>query len=841
LKKQLSKILFLVLLAIGLYSCDTVKRVAEDEHLLSKTSVIVNDKKDNTEIINSLLYQKPNRKIAGIPLRLHIYNTARPNRDSLFETWLNKRQKRRARLERRYSIKQVNKLKQSVLGFNNWLKSTGEAPTIVNEDETKRSVKRLKDYYINNGWFNVEADFDIKKNDNKRAEVKYNVETKHPFLIDSISDILKSPVIDSLYQNIKKSAIIKTGEQYRTSNFEEERDRISTSLRNSGLYHFNQDYITFEMDTIGTHKKVNVGINIQDRAIRTPDSIRREPFEIYKIKDVNIITDYTFDNRNKPFQDSISYGSYKLYSYDKIRYRPKALTDAIFITPGEVFKDIDRTRTYRYINELRTFKYPNIEYIENPDNTLTDTIRLTPLKKFSLSFNADVSQSDIQTVGFSLNPSLKIRNVFKGAETLEISGIASIGASDDLKEEGDPFFDIIEFGVDVKLTIPRLFSPFYTENIIPKYMSPSTRIGLATTSQKNIGLDKRTFSGNFSYNWLPNPQVTNRLDLFNVQYVRNLNPDNYFGVYNNSFSSLNKIAQDVGYIGSDSDLTIPDGANTFIDYVLNETTPSEISSSQLETINGIDERQNRLTENNLILSSSFNFTKDQRTNLFDHDFSIFRFKLELAGNLLAGTSKLLGLKKDNDGRYEFLNVAYSQYVKTEFDYIKHWDLGKKNVLATRAFFGIAIPYGNSKSIPFAKSFFGGGPNDNRAWSAYNLGPGSSETTNEFSEANLKLAFSAEQRFNIFGNLNGALFIDAGNIWNVLDNVEDDRATFSGFDSLKDIAVGSGFGLRYDFSFFVFRFDIGFKTYDPSYRDNNRWFNDYNFTNAVYNIGINYPF
>jgi len=841
LKKQLSKILFLVLLTIGLYSCDTVKRVAEDEHLLSKTSVIVNDKKDNTESINSLLYQKPNRKIAGIPLRLHIYNTARPNRDSLFEAWLNKNQKRRARLERRYSLKQVNKLKQSVLGFNNWLKNTGEAPTIVNEDETKRSVKRLKDYYINNGWFNVEADFDIKKNDNKRAEVKYNVETKHPFLIDSISDILKSPVIDSLYQNIKKSAIIKTGEQYRTSNFEEERDRISTSLRNSGLYHFNQDYITFEMDTIGTHKKVNVGINIQDRAIRTPDSIRREPFEIYKIKDVNIITDYTFDNRNKPFQDSISYGSYKLYSYDKIRYRPKALTDAVFITPGEVFKDIDRTRTYRYINELRTFKYPNIEYTENPDNTLTDTIRLTPLKKFSLSFNADVSQSDIQTVGFSLNPSLKIRNVFKGAETIEISGIASIGASDDLKEEGDPFFDIIEFGVDVKLTIPRLFSPFYTENIIPKYMSPSTRIGLATTSQKNIGLDKRTFSGNFSYNWLPNPQVTNRLDLFNVQYVRNLNPDNYFGVYNNSFSSLNKIAQDVGYIGSDSELTIPDGANTFIGYVLNQTTPSEISSSQLETVNGIDERQKRLTENNLILSSSFNFTKDQRTNLFDHDFSIFRFKLELAGNLLAGTSKLLGLKKDNDGRYEFLNVAYSQYVKTEFDYIKHWDLGKKNVLATRAFFGIAIPYGNSKSIPFAKSFFGGGPNDNRAWSAYNLGPGSSETTNEFSEANLKLAFSAEQRFNIFGNLNGALFIDAGNIWNVLDNVEDDRATFSGFDSLKDIAVGSGFGLRYDFSFFVFRFDIGFKTYDPSYRDDNRWFNDYNFTNAVYNIGINYPF
>ena len=208
---------------------------------------------------------------------------------------------------------------------------------------------------------------------------------------------------------------------------------------------------------------------------------------------------------------------------------------------------------------------------------------------------------------------------------------------------------------------------------------------------------------------------------------------------------------------------------------------------------------------------------------------------------MASTSKLLGLKKDSNNRYQLLDVAYSQYVKTEFDYIKHWDLGKKNVLATRAFFGIAIPYGNSNSIPFAKSFFGGGPNDNRAWSAYNLGPGSSETTNEFNEANLKLAFSTEQRFNIFENLNGAIFVDAGNIWNVLDNVEDNNATFSGFNSLKDIAVGSGFGLRYDFNFFVFRFDVGFKTYDPSYRDNNRWFNDYNFANAVYNIGINYPF
>ncbi|MFV9551927.1 BamA/TamA family outer membrane protein [Algibacter sp. PT7-4] len=842
MKKPLLYILVLILFTSIFLSCNAVKRVAEDEYLLNKTSVIVNNEKNNAEIINNLLYQKPNRKILGIPLRLHIYNTARKNRDSLFEAWLDKKPNRRTRLEKKYSKKQINKLKNSAIGFNNWLKKTGEAPTIVNNEKTKRSVKRLEDYYVNNGWFNVKANYNIEKNDKKRAEITYNVNTGPAFLIDSISKNIKSPVVDSLYLNIQKNALIKKGEQYKTTNFEQERDRISNELRNLGVYHFNQDYITFEMDTIGTNKKVNVGLKIQDRAIRTLDSVRREPFKIYKISDVNIITDYTFENRNKPFQDSISYGSYKLYSYGKMRYRPKAITDAVFITPGKVFRDIDRTRTYRYLNELRTFKYPNIEYTENPNYTLSDTIRLTPLKKFSLGFSADVSKSNIQTIGFSLNPSLQIRNVFGGAETLEISGIASIGASDDLREDNDPFFDINEYGADLKLTIPRIFSPFYTENIIPKYMSPSTRIGLATTSQTNIGLDKQTISGNFSYNWYPNKKVTNRLDLFNVQYVRNLKTENYFKIYDNSFNALNEIAKNINYINNtDDNLSIPEGANQFISYVLGTPTPTEISSAQLQTVNNINERKTRLTENNLILSSAFSFTEDNRVNLFDNDFSIFRFKLELAGNLLASTSKLLGLKKDTDERYQLLDVAFSQYVKTELDYIKHWDLGKKNVLATRAFFGIAIPYGNSNSIPFAKSFFGGGPNDNRAWSAYNLGPGSSETTNEFNEANLKIALSAEQRFNLFGDLNGAIFVDAGNIWNVLDNVEDDRATFSGLNSLKDIAIGSGLGLRYDFSFFVFRFDVGFKTYDPSYREKNRWFNNYNFANAVYNIGINYPF
>ena len=175
------------------------------------------------------------------------------------------------------------------------------------------------------------------------------------------------------------------------------------------------------------------------------------------------------------------------------------------------------------------------------------------------------------------------------------------------------------------------------------------------------------------------------------------------------------------------------------------------------------------------------------------------------------------------------------------EYIKHWDLNRNKVLAFRSFVGVAIPYGNSTSVPFSRSYFAGGSNDNRAWQPYSLGPGRVSAFNDYNEANLKIAASAEFRFNFFGQFNGALFVDAGNIWNVLDNVTDEKAVFTGLSSLKDSAIGSGMGFRYDFDFFVVRIDFGFKTYVPSNESGKKWFKDYNFNGAVLNIGINYPF
>jgi outer membrane protein assembly factor BamA len=204
-------------------------------------------------------------------------------------------------------------------------------------------------------------------------------------------------------------------------------------------------------------------------------------------------------------------------------------------------------------------------------------------------------------------------------------------------------------------------------------------------------------------------------------------------------------------------------------------------------------------------------------------------------------TKATNQKANLKGNHEILNLEYSEYLKTEFDYIKHWDLTKEKVFAVRTFFGIAVPFGNSDDIPFSRSYFSGGSNDNRAWQPYSLGPGRSGATNDFNEANMKIALSGEYRFKIQGIIKGALFADAGNIWNVFDNVEDEKSTFTGLKSLKDIALGTGFGIRIDLSFFVIRFDLGFKTYNPANQNGEKWFKDYNFGHSVLNFGINYPF
>ncbi len=859
LKQFLTKILLFTLITTFLFSCDAVKRVPEGEYLLSKNQVFIDSTLSKDPKTYNQLYQKPNTKLLGIPIRLHLYNLAKVNQDSLYQDWLIRKPNRKKRITKLLSKKQVDRLGVGLSGINEWVKSTGEPPTIIDESKVKRSTKQLKAYYWNNGWFNTEVDYKINIKDNKKASVDYYIKPHHPYIIDSLQTKIESKVADSIYKvNSEKSAIIKN-KQFNTLDIETERDRLTSVYRNSGLFHFEKEFIKFDADTVNTDHKVNLNLLIKNRSVTSGDSTARIPFKVHKISKVNIFTDYTFQNRDQTPKDTAFYKGYTIYGFDKIKYTKKAITNAVLITPNEIFREKDRTFTYNQINNLRAFKYPNIRYSADPNDpsgkSLIANIRLTPKKKYSTNIDFDVSTSSIQAFGIGFGGSLLIRNVFRGAEILEISARGSIGSSSDAVDGGEKFFNISEVGTDVRLSFPKILFPFNVNKLIPKHMSPTTNLIFGTNIQQNIGLDKQNATGVFNYRWKPSNILSNQIDIINVQYVRNLNTSNYFNIYNASYNRLNDIATQV--LNPDSPffrqfndeplsinnvaLGIPDGANGFIAQTLSSQANQNLTAEQTQTVRDINERKVRLTEDNLIFASNYTFTKNNRENLYDEDYSRFKAKIELAGNVLTTISNLAGLSKNDNDRFEIFGVEFSQYAKAELDYIKHWDLGRKNVIAFRAFGGLALPFGNANSIPFARSFFGGGPNDNRAWVVYGLGPGSTGGKDQFNEANMKIALNSEYRFNVLGSLHGALFIDAGNIWNVLDNIEDEDAVFSELDDIQEIAVGSGFGFRYDFNFFVLRLDIGFKTFNPSNDEDNRWFKKYNFSEAVYNFGINYPF
>jgi len=853
LKKISTKIATFILIGIIISACDTVKRVPEGKQLLTKNEILVNNKVVKNEDVINQLYQKPNSNILGYRLRLNLFNLANPNPDSTYQAKFTNNPGKYERMSKWLSAKQVDRLGKSFWyhGIHDFLKKTGEAPVIVDTNKTYKSIVRLKYYYFNDGFFNVKANYTLDSLSAKKAKIKYTLTTGKPYFLDSIKTNIRTQVLDSMFQANKLNSLIKRGMQYKTAHFDNEKNRITNHFRNNGVYHFQPNYVTFDIDTLNAENKVNVNLNINDYSYQENDTTKTEPFKIFKISDVNIYTDYSSANANSKITDSTTFKNFNLYSQNKLKYKPRAITDAIFITKGGLFADNKTVLTSRYLNNLKIFNYPTILYeVDKRDSTaqsLIAKIYLTPRKKYSFQTSLDVTHSNIQDVGIVGTASVSIRNVFNGAETLEIAGRGNIGSSKDLANPQNNFFNVSEYGIDLKLNIPRIWFPFSTEKIIPKSMIPSTLISAGLSSQKNIGLNKENLTGAISYNWTPKKNNMARFDLFNIQYVRNLNRANYFHVYGSSYNALNELAKNPSYtlnpdyFDVNNNLKIESGTTGFTNDVLGATPSVFPSLADYKTINSIEERRIRLTEDDFILATNFTFSKTTKTDLQDNNFYLFRTKIESAGSFLSLISAAANLPKNQNGNYKIFNLEYSEYLKTEFDYIKHWDLSKEKILAVRTFFGIAIPYGNSNNIPFSRSYFSGGSNDNRAWQPYSLGPGSSGAVNDFNEANMKIALSTEFRFKILGSLKGALFADAGNIWNIFDNVTDEKATFSGLKDLKEIAVGSGFGLRYDFSFFVVRFDFGFKTHNPANEISKRWFNEYNFAHSVFNFGINYPF
>ena len=841
MKHRLTKILLFIILSPLFVGCNISKNIEKGKLILKSNEIIVDGNKISKDSLSPLLTQNKNNYFLGFPFSAYLNESSKKNTDSIFNSWVKKTKKRKSKLINIFSKKQINQIRKYIIDFNQWKIKNGEKLELIDSTKTKISIENLKSFYKNNGYFNseIKTKILIDQKNNNYGKVVYNINLGSQYYLDSIKTNIESKVLDSIFKKNKSYSFLKKNNPFNTLDFESERNRLNKLFKNSGVYNFQINSISFElkMDTTSIDLSIPVTINILDNKTKNDLSNYKLEYKLHYIKKINVYTNAVEKFKNNDLKKFISYGGINIYSNGDLRYKRENLAKLILIKKDSLYSDLIRSKTINQLNNFENFQYPSISYnyLNNSNSELEANILLVPKKKFSLGFGIDLKHSNIEDIGLAFQSSLTSRNVFKGGEKLEFTSRGTIGKSANTT--------ISEFGVDIRFKFPRFFSPFKFKKLENLKKKPTTYIGIGTSKQTNIGLDRQNFKFDINYDWNNEKNKKINVGLVNIELVNNKNSVNYFNIYSNSFNTINSIAiknnANISYFNSSNKLIIPIGIDSFI----NEVTSKSflINNEDYNNVSYINDRRNRLTSNNLIIGSSLSISNNNRKSIYDKNFSQTIFKLELAGTFTDFLANQFNADLDQFGDNKILGLTYSQYIKTEFSYTNNWLINSNSLIAFRGYFGIAVPFGNSNSIPFSKSFFAGGSNDNRAWEVYRLGPGSSGAKSEFNEANMKIAMSIEYRFNLIGKLDGALFTDLGNIWNVFDSTNDPKRTFEGLRDLNELAIGSGFGMRYNLGYFVIRLDMGLKTYNPVLETKNRWLTDFNLKKAVFNIGLNYPF
>ena len=792
--KIFTKIKLILILILFISGCSLQKTISNKDFIVEKTNIKIDGKIIKNDSLKELITFKENSKFLGIPISALIASSAKKNSDSLFKKWISKKNKQE-KLTNIFSQKQLFQINKYYNNFNDWKKNNGEKISLIDSSKINKSKENISLYFKNIGYLDNSVSFTVNKKPQKKASIDLNVKQGPRYYIGNIVSKIESKIIDSIYNKNKFNSFLKENEFFITENFDLERNRLYNLFRNNGVYGFQINSIVFSIKIDSTRNNYSLPVDI---------IINGDDYKIFKIRNINLeeIDNETKFKFNKGFLQS------------KIKFRKNS-----------VFNDSLRKSTLKSLNNLDLFNFPSIQYTEASDNTLDANIILNNKKKFGLGFGFDIKQSDIEDIGIAFENRFKSRNFFKNGENLNLSASGSIGKSGNKT--------ISQTNYDLTINFPRfLFFENYTDNLENK----TTFLSFGSSNQRNIGLDRNSFKLDFNYGWTKNNKFID-FSAIQIELINNKNIENYFNIYSNSYGQLNfissKYTSDSKYFLNDQ-LNIPNGINLFIEDVLNGNII--IDSDDFSLLSYIEGRRQRLISNNLIIGSSFQISNNYDNRYDKKNFRQWKLKFKSSGNLAS-----ILTNKNSEGKKLISDLEFSQFLKIESSFIRHWDVSDNSLFAMRYFGGIAIPFGNSNNIPFSESFFGGGSNDNRAWEVYKLGPGSSGAKNEFNEANLKLALNLEYRFKMFGNFNGAIFTDIGNIWNVFDDTEEESRSFNGFDDLNELAIGSGIGVRYDSGLFIFRLDMGLKTYNPALIKKDRWFNDFSLKKAVFNIGLNYPF
>jgi len=790
-------LLFIIVL---IQACSSTKYIADYQSIVKKVTIDSVDKKFEEQAYNYV--QKDIRPASAFSINVPLYN--------LFNT-----------KDGRYKT--------------NNIKPFGTPPAILDSTLVEISRTQIQKFLKSKGYFQAQVTSDIKVKD-KKAEVKFSAKPGPAYFVDKLSNSIANTKIKQLYESNKPGMThLHTGMQYDEDSLSYEREQIYRVMKENGYFYFLRPYVNFDVvgaEATSKTNKIDLRLNVTD-----PE---KGPHRQYNIGTTYLIIAPSPDGFPDSLRNYVSRDTTHGLSFTDLskRYRRNPITRYDFLKQGDLFDIRNENLTYDRLYELNIFKNVKIDYFnrDSTSNKINPVIQLIPQKVMSNRIEGEVPFNG-GTVGFNLSNTYTNNNLFRGAERFELQ--LKGGLQSRTGDGQTPFKDIYQrdFSISASITVPRLLIPFYKPNLGGNGMPHTTFSSSYIYAQQQDISVRRIFINSVTYDWYETKSKLHSFTPLNFEY---------------RFGNLNR-----------------------------SNIADSILQNNLYYIRLLDRKDFTLG-----MKYTYSLNADKLNQL--RTFVYLRGNIDIAGNLLQGISSLSGAKHDpaNGDYAKILGLPFNQYVRPEVDLRWYKHLGGEKQFVARLNAGIGYAYGNSitSGIPFEKLFFAGGSSGIRAWQARTLGPGnynrevldSTQRKNYFGldqlgemriETNFEYRFTLAKKF--FGaTLKGAAFLDIGNVWNVNKTstvtggiTTTNEATLFKLSKLaQQVAVGTGFGFRYDVQYFVFRFDIGLKLKDPQFTGSDQWVigkyfsgardfkNNYNATHAPdtyrfvqYNFGIGMPF
>lgn len=660
--------------------------------------------------------------------------------------------------------------------INRLLQRIGEPPVVYDPALTDYSCRSIAQTLQGRGYLDASVTADTL-NRGRRTSVTYRLHPGERSFVSQLSHSFDDAEMERIVMApaMQQGSLIYRGMPFDVTVLDEERKRIVRNLHNIGYYGINQDFISYSADTLAGDYGVDLTLEFRCPPALTPSQVYT-PYRIGRVNVMETVSDTTDAERS-------TYKELTFYNERDVRRHvsKRVMAGHTYLVPGELYSEEAMQYTYQSLNSLGIVHYTTIRPIVHADSLLPDSthvmdadvmIKLNRPNSISLEVEGTNTAGDL---GAAASLTYTNRNIFRGAELLALKVRGAFEAIKGL--EGYTDANYIEYGADLSLRVPRLMLPLSRE--VCRRVRATTEFSLQFNSQDRPEFHRRVWSGTWNYQWTPlqDRRVRHRLEVFSLNY-----------------------------------LYMPWISDTFRhDYLEDSSNRNAVLRYSYEDL--------------FIMKFGYGFTINSLRqtgvqSLYNTNGYQVRFSSELAGSALYGLSKLFSFPRTDKGEYRIGGIPFSQYAKFDLDYSKSVRLTEQSSIAFHGAIGLALPFGNSTVIPYEKRYFSGGANSVRGWSVRELGPGAytgKDGKVDFinQTGNLKLDLSVEYRAHLFWKIHGAVFVDAGNIWNTRHYEGLELGQFHWNSFYKQIAVAYGLGLRLNFDYFIVRVDAGMKAINPA--------------------------